>query len=49
VKVSGHSEHQYVFDIRCDVFAYNVLRITYLSIVQLCTEGLISALGYSRE
>ncbi len=29
LKVSGHSEHQYVFDIRCDVFAYYVMRIAY--------------------
>ncbi len=35
LRVSGHSEHQYVFDIRFHIFAFYVLRITYLRIVQL--------------
>ncbi len=45
LKVSGHSEHQYVFDFRCDVFAYYVLRITYLRIVQLWWQGISLCVG----
>jgi hypothetical protein len=37
---SGHSEHQYVFGIRCDVFAYYVLRIAFYVFTYCATMSL---------